>query len=162
MMKFPRGQVLPVAIFGAVYALLTALVENSYTQLIMTVVPIWAVMGLSWNLLSGYSGLVSFGHAAFFGLGAYFVALAQIHWGLSPWFGIPCAAAVGALAGLAVGIPTFRLRTNVVHYAAFTNHISLYPAPFGVPEFEADIATYGAGKGTLRFPNDAPLPLDLI
>ncbi len=59
-------------------------------------------------------------------------------------------------------IPTFRLRTNVVHYAAFTNHISLYPAPFGVPEFEADIATYGAGKGTLRFPNDAPLPLDLI
>jgi ABC-type branched-subunit amino acid transport system ATPase component/ABC-type branched-subunit amino acid transport system permease subunit len=114
-MKFPRGQLLPVAVFGAVYALLTALVENSYTQLIMTVVPIWAVMGLSWNLLSGYSGLVSFGHAAFFGLGAYFVALAQIHWGLSAWFGIPCAAVVGAVAGLAVGIPTFRLRG---HYFA--------------------------------------------
>lgn len=59
-------------------------------------------------------------------------------------------------------IPTFRLRTNVVHFAAYSSHISLYPAPFGVPEFEADLATYGAGKGTLRFPNDVPLPLDLI
>ena len=77
--------------------------------------PIWAVMGLAWNVLSGYSGFVSFGHAAFFGLGAYFVALAQLHWGLSPWIGIPCAGIVGAIAGLLVGIPTFRLRG---HYFA--------------------------------------------
>ncbi|MBX9962604.1 MAG: branched-chain amino acid ABC transporter ATP-binding protein/permease [Burkholderiales bacterium] len=81
----------------------------------MTVVPVWAVMGLSWNLLSGYSGLVSFGHAAFFGLGAYFVALAQIHWGLTPWIGIPLAGVLGGIAGLVVGLPTFRLRG---HYFA--------------------------------------------
>jgi ABC-type branched-subunit amino acid transport system ATPase component/ABC-type branched-subunit amino acid transport system permease subunit len=104
-----------IAAFGIAYATITALVQNSYYQLIMTVVPIWAVMGLSWNLLSGYSGLVSFGHAAFFGLGAYFVALAQIHWGLTPWIGIACAGAVGGVAGLLVGIPTFRLRG---HYFA--------------------------------------------
>ena len=42
------------------------LVHNSYYQLMLTLVPIWAVMGLSWNLLSGYSGLVSFGHAVVF------------------------------------------------------------------------------------------------
>jgi ABC-type branched-subunit amino acid transport system permease subunit len=82
----------------------------------MTVVPVWAVMGLAWNLLSGYSGLVSFGHAAFFGLGAYFVALAQIHWGLTPWVGIPLAGVLGGFAGLVVGLPTFRLRG---HYFAF-------------------------------------------
>ncbi|MFO1321206.1 MAG: branched-chain amino acid ABC transporter ATP-binding protein/permease [Burkholderiales bacterium] len=105
----------PIAMFGIAYAVASLFVENSYYQLIMTVVPVWAVMGLSWNLLSGYSGLVSFGHAAFFGLGAYFVALAQIHWNLSPWLGIPCAGALGALAGLLVGIPTFRLRG---HYFA--------------------------------------------
>jgi branched-chain amino acid transport system permease protein len=101
--------------FAVGYAILTAVVENSYYQLIMTNVLVWAVMGLAWNLLSGYSGLVSFGHAAFFGLGAYFVVLAQINWGLSPWLSIPMAGVLGAAAGLLVGIPTFRLRG---HYFA--------------------------------------------
>ena len=110
-----RRQWLLIAAFGAAYALLATFVSHSYYLLILAVVPVWAVMGLSWNLLSGYSGFVSFGHAAFFGLGAYFVALAQIHWGLSPWLGIPCAGVVGAAAGVIVGLPTFRLRG---HYFA--------------------------------------------
>ncbi len=110
-----RRQAALIAAFGVAYALLCALVHHSYYQLILTVVPIWAVMGLAWNLLSGYSGFVSFGHAAFFGLGAYFVALSQIHWGLSPWLAIPFAALVGGLAGMVIGIPTFRLRG---HYFA--------------------------------------------
>jgi branched-chain amino acid transport system permease protein len=101
--------------FGAAYGALALFVENSYYQLIMTVVLVWAVMGLAWNLLSGYSGLVSFGHAAFFGLGAYFTVLAQIHWNVSPWIGIPIAGALGGIAGLIVGMPTFRLRG---HYFA--------------------------------------------
>ena len=101
--------------FGLAYALATVAVDHSYYQLIMTVVPVWAVMGLAWNLLSGYSGLISFGHAAFFGIGAYFVALGLIDWQLSPWLGIPIAAVLGALAGLLIGIPTFRLRG---HYFA--------------------------------------------
>jgi ABC-type branched-subunit amino acid transport system ATPase component/ABC-type branched-subunit amino acid transport system permease subunit len=112
--KLP-GPGIAIILFGIVYAAITGTVSNSYYQLIMTVVPVWAVMGLAWNLLSGYSGLVSFGHAAFFGLGAYFVALAQIHWGLTPWVGIPLAGVLGGFAGLVVGLPTFRLRG---HYFA--------------------------------------------
>lgn len=106
---------LHIGLFGLVYLILALLVSNSYYLLIMTIVPIWAVMGLSWNLLSGYSGLISFGHAAFFGLGAYLVALGLALWNLSPWFTIPLAALMGGVSGLLVGLPTFRLRG---HYFA--------------------------------------------
>ncbi|MFN8638306.1 MAG: DUF1801 domain-containing protein [Dehalococcoidia bacterium] len=59
-------------------------------------------------------------------------------------------------------MPAFRLRTTFIFYAGYEHHTSLYPAPFGVEEFAADLARYGSGKGTLRFPHDEPLPLDLI
>jgi branched-chain amino acid transport system permease protein len=81
----------------------------------MTLVPVWAIFGLSWNLLSGYTGLISFGHAAFFGVGAYAVVLGQIHFDLSPWIMIPIAAILGGIAGLLIGFPTFRLQG---HYFA--------------------------------------------
>ena len=76
----------------------------------MTLVLIWATMGLSWNVLSGYSGLISFGQAAFFGLGGYTMTIAFVKFGVSPWFGIPLGVVVGVLAGILIGIPTFRLR----------------------------------------------------
>ena len=93
------------------------IVTNSYYQLMLTLVPIWAVMGLSWNLLSGYTGLVSFGHASFFGLGAYTVTLALVHYDITPWLGIPLGMVVGTLAGVVIGYPTFRLRG---HYFALS------------------------------------------
>src|SRR5437870_7320282 len=80
-----------------------------------TLVPIWATVGVAWNLFSGYSGLMSFGHAAFFGIGAYTVALLLVKLGLSPWFGIVIAGFAGALAGVVIGFPTFKLRG---HYFA--------------------------------------------
>src|SRR5919106_4527650 len=101
---------LPVFAFAAVYAVIALLVENSYHQLIMTLVLVWACFGLSWNIFSGYTGLVSFGHAAFFGIGAYTTALGQIYLDLSPWLLIPAAGLLGGLAGLLIGLPTFRLR----------------------------------------------------
>ena len=95
---------------AALYLGLAAIIGNPYILLIMTLVPIWATVGVSWNVFSGYSGLLSFGHAAFFGLGAYTVAVTFAKFGLSPWIGILAAAGAGALAGVLVGIPTFRLR----------------------------------------------------
>ena len=106
---------LPIIVFTALYAAVSLSVTNSYYQLVMTLVPVWAIFGLSWNLLSGYTGLISFGHAAFFGVGAYAVVLGQIHFDLSPWIMIPIAAVLGGIAGLLIGFPTFRLQG---HYFA--------------------------------------------
>jgi ABC-type branched-subunit amino acid transport system ATPase component/ABC-type branched-subunit amino acid transport system permease subunit len=106
-----------LAAVTALYLVLAVSVHNSYYQLMLTLVPIWAVMGLGWNLISGMSGLVSFGHASFFGIGAYTVTLALVYWHLTPWLGIPLGMAVGGVAAVLIGLPTFRLRG---HYFALS------------------------------------------
>ena len=106
-----------LAILAVAYLVLTLFVKNSYYQLILTLVPVWALFGVSWNILSGYGGQLSFGHASFFGIGAYTVTLAVVYWGLSPWLGIPLGMLLGGLAAIAIGTPTFRLRG---HYFALS------------------------------------------
>src|SRR5512136_745195 len=59
-------------------------------------------------------------------------------------------------------MPTFRLEGNLVHFAAFKNHIGLYPTPSGTARFREDLAPYETGKGSIRFPLDKPIPYDLI
>ncbi len=110
-----RRDLIALAIIAVAYLGASALVTNSYYQLIMTLVPIWAVFGVSWNILSGYGGQLSFGHASFFGIGAYTVTLALVYWNLTPWLGIPLAMVMGAIAAVLIGTPTFRLRG---HYFA--------------------------------------------
>jgi branched-chain amino acid transport system permease protein len=112
-----RGHYVAIMVFAALYLLLGFAVRNSYYQLIMTLVLVWATLGLSWNMLSGYSGMISFGHAAFFGLGGYATTIAFVEYGISPWFGIPLGIVVGMLAGIVIGLPTFRLRG---HYFALS------------------------------------------
>src|SRR6202521_2852480 len=104
-----------IVLMAIVWIGLGMVVTNSYYQLMLTLVPIWGVMGPPWNLPSGYTGLVSFGHAAFVGLGAYPGAIALVAFDITPWFGIPLGMVVGAVAGVAIGYPTFRLRG---HYFA--------------------------------------------
>ena len=112
--KLRRDVIVLVAVV-VIYLLIASQVHNSYYQLMLTLVPIWAVLGLSWNLLSGYGGLTSFGHAAFFGIGAYTVTLALVKFNLTPWIGIPIGMVLGAAAAFVIGTPTFRLRG---HYFA--------------------------------------------
>src|SRR3954470_8827177 len=106
-----------LAAVSILYLAISAFVTNSYYQLILTLVPIWAVFGASWNILSGYGGQLSFGHASFFGIGAYTVTLALVYWNLTPWLGIPLGMLMGAIAAVIIGTPTFRLRG---HYFALS------------------------------------------
>lgn len=59
-------------------------------------------------------------------------------------------------------IPTFFLHGNLIHYAAYEKHIGMYPPPSGTQPFVQELLKYKTGKGTMRFPIDKPLPLDLI
>ena len=59
-------------------------------------------------------------------------------------------------------MPTFKLNGNLVHFAAYKNHIGFYPVPSGIEAFKGELLPYIAGKGTLRFPLDKPIPYDLI
>lgn len=60
------------------------------------------------------------------------------------------------------GIPTLRMTTNLLHYAAFEKHIGLYPTPSGMQQFADELRGYVQGKGSVQLPLDQPLPLDLI
>ena len=107
-----RWAILGVAI---VVVILSLVLKSAYYELVLTQVLLWAVLSLAWNVLSGYSGYFSFGHAVFWGLGAYTVALGMIYLNLTPWLTIPLSAVVGSCAGALIGYPTFRLRG---HYFA--------------------------------------------
>jgi uncharacterized protein YdhG (YjbR/CyaY superfamily) len=60
------------------------------------------------------------------------------------------------------GIPTFKLRGNLVHFAAWERHIGFYPGPSGIEKFKKDLAPYKSSKGAVQFPIGEPVPADLI
>jgi len=71
-------------------------------------------------------------------------------------------AAPDAEEKISYRMPAFTLRGNLVHFAAYKNHIGLYPAPTGTVEFNKELSVYRAAKNSVRFPLDRPIPFDLI
>jgi len=101
-----------------IMALLTAvllviyplLVGNRFFLHLSIMVLLYALLGMSWNLLGGYTGQISFGHAAFFGTGAYTSTILLLRFGISPWLGMFAGAVLALLLSLPLGWLTFRLR----------------------------------------------------
>jgi uncharacterized protein YdhG (YjbR/CyaY superfamily) len=60
------------------------------------------------------------------------------------------------------GMPTFTLKGNLVHFAAFKNHIGFYPKPSGIEAFKKELSVYEGAKGSVQFPLAKPIPFDLI
>lgn len=71
-------------------------------------------------------------------------------------------AAPEATEAISYQMPTFKLYGNLVHFGAFKNHIGFYPVPSGMAAFEKELAAYKQGKGSVQFPLNQPMPLDLI
>jgi uncharacterized protein YdhG (YjbR/CyaY superfamily) len=71
-------------------------------------------------------------------------------------------AAPEAQEKISYQMPTFALNGNLVHFAAFKNHIGFYPIPSGIEAFKEDLSPYKQGKGSVQFPLDQPIPYDLI
>jgi branched-chain amino acid transport system permease protein len=100
---------LPLIIAG-ILAVLPLLGLSSYWMHILILVIMWSVIGMAWNLLGGYCGQVSFGHAAFFGVGAYTAGILYNKLGVSAWWGLPLSIIVVTLFALVIGYICLRLK----------------------------------------------------
>ena len=96
-----------VVIALAIYPLV---VTNHFFLHLSIMALLYALLGMSWNLLGGYTGQISFGHAAFFGTGAYTSTILLLRYGISPWLGMLVGAVLAVLLSLPLGWLTFRLR----------------------------------------------------
>jgi branched-chain amino acid transport system permease protein len=94
----------------AVALALPAVATNNFVLHALTMSLIFAILAASWDVLFGYAGQVSFGHAGFFGVGAYGSAFLSYYAGLSPWLGLFAGGAAAAFFGFIVGFPSLRLR----------------------------------------------------
>jgi branched-chain amino acid transport system permease protein len=119
---------------------------------------LYAVLGQSWNWISGYAGNISFGHAIFFGCGAYASALCVTH-GFSPWLAIPLGALAAAVLALVTGFPTLGLRGHyfsiaTIAVAALVEvFVRTSPSLGKANGFELPIAS---GWAAMQFPQKGP------
>ena len=109
-----------ILIFGVLLAVVASVLQSG-VLLTFLMMSLYAVLlSQSWNILGGYGGQLSFGHALFFGVGAYTQAIAQLSWGWNPWLALPVAIAFGAFAGLVVGALAFRGGLKGSYFALVT------------------------------------------
>jgi branched-chain amino acid transport system permease protein len=88
------------------------LIFGQYATVILTNALLYVVLALGLNIVVGYAGLLDLGFAAFFAVGAYTVGIATLHFGLNFWLALPLAVVIAMAAGLIIGAPTLRLRSD--------------------------------------------------
>jgi len=106
---------------GAVLILLAVpAVASSYAVTVLIFVFFYGYLGQAWNILGGYGGQLSAGHAAFVGVGAYSTTLLSMHWGLSPWIGMLVGGALAAVLGAIIGGLGFRFGLRGFYFVLLT------------------------------------------
>ncbi|WP_417224227.1 branched-chain amino acid ABC transporter permease [Achromobacter spanius] len=109
-----------IALFGVALAVLATFAQSGVLLTFVMMSLYAALLSQAWTILGGSGGQLSFGHALFFGVGAYAQALGQLSLGITPWLALPMAIALGALTGLAVGGLTFRYGLKGSYFALVT------------------------------------------
>jgi len=138
-----RG-LLPIAVVVAALAAVPLVVQSNTTLNFLVVTLLIALAGQGWNILGGYGGQYSFGHAAFFGTGAYVTAILQVRYGVNAWLAFGAGIVIGAAVGGIIGALTFRAGLRGSYFAL----VSLAFAE--VLRIVASVAPItGAGVGTL-------------
>ena len=122
-----------VGIFFLLMLLLPAINSDPYILRIFILSSIFAIFAASWDLLSGFTGQMNFGHALFFGVGAYTAAMLNLHLNLPPWASIPVGALAAVLAGLIIGIPCLRLRGTYLALTTLAFPVILMGIVFAFP-----------------------------
>lgn len=105
-----RRQLLTAIAVFAVIAFVPRLVTDVYMMNVLILTLLFAALSQSWNLLGGYCGQVSLGHALYFGIGAYATSILYVKFGITPWGGLLAGGIIAALIALALGYPCFRLK----------------------------------------------------
>jgi branched-chain amino acid transport system permease protein len=113
-----RGLVLLLLLLAAFLA--APFLVNDYLLTVLILILYFAYTGQAWNIMMGFAGQLSLGHALYVGLGAYTTAALYFHFGISPWIGLPLALAVSALAGAVIGFLAFRFGVAGVYFAILT------------------------------------------
>ncbi|HWI97501.1 MAG TPA: branched-chain amino acid ABC transporter permease [Burkholderiales bacterium] len=114
---------------------LPAVYDDPYVLRILTMTCIFATFAASWDLLAGYTGQVNFGHALFFGAGAYTSSLSSLKLGISPWATIWAGTAVAALFGGLTGYLCLRLRGSYLSLATLAFPLIVLGILFAFPDF---------------------------
>ncbi len=120
-------------VFFILLLLLPLFTKDPYLLRIFTLTSIFALLAASWDLLSGFTGQMNFGHALFFGVGAYGAALLNKYVGIPPWGTIPLGALGAVLSGLIIGIPCLRLRGTYLALTTLAFPIILMGIVFALP-----------------------------
>jgi len=122
-----------VLLFALGLLLLPVFTDDPYLLRILILTSIFAILAASWDLLSGFTGQMNFGHALFFGVAAYCTALLNLNLHLPPWASIPLGALGGVLAGLVIGIPCLRLRGTYLALTTLAFPLILMGIVFAIP-----------------------------
>ncbi len=147
-----------IAVMVMILLVLPLFIEDPYIMNIIILSLLFAVLACSWNLICGYTGIFTFGHQAFFGLGAYLSGILTATHGWNPWLAMLAAAVAVGLLAFAIGFPILKLKGHylamatlgfgIIVYIVFNEYVDVTGGPSGLPGIP-NLAAFG-----ITFDND--------